>query len=190
MGVIGIAKNLILHGPVGTYRIYQDRQASRLAEERKKELSRLENLELRKEFDERMKKQGKKSIDEKQLKSFFVKEVFPKIYAEESKKPVEDKVVFMERGVSVSPSLKYMRSYIRKNTDYKIRTFSLNVNAVSNQEYFENAKDYIREAATAKAVFNCTANDLMSYLTLRPETTYIQLWHGCGAFKSWSECNW
>ena len=183
MGVIGIAKNLILHGPVGTYRIYQDRQASRLAEERKKELSRLETLEHRKEFDERMKKQGKKAIDEKQLKSFFVKEVFPKIYAEESKKPVEDKVVFMERGVSVSPSLKYMRSYIRKNTDYKIRTFSLNVNAVSNQEYFENAKDYIREAATAKAVFNCTANDLMSYLTLLPETTYIQLWHGCGAFK-------
>lgn len=186
MSFIGIAKNLILNGPVGTYRIYQKRKASRIEKEReeaKKEFSRLENIELRKELESRRDQAADAAEFERIRKSFFVKEVYPRIYAEESKKPVENKVVFMERGMGVSPSLKYMRSYIKENTDYKIKTFSLKVNSVPNQEYFENGKDYIREAATAKAVFNCTANDLMSYFTLRPETTYIQLWHGCGAFK-------
>ncbi len=113
----------------------------------------------------------------------FIKEVFPKIYAEESKKPVEHKVVFMERGAKLSLSLKYMRNYIKENTDYEVKTFILQVRVVSDEQYYKNAKEYIREAATAKAVFICTANDLMGYLKLRPETTYIQLWHGCGVFK-------
>ena len=51
------------------------------------------------------------------------------------------------------------------------------------EEYYENARDYIRDAATAKAIFVCSSDDLMGYFSLRPETTYIQVWHGCGVFK-------
>jgi CDP-ribitol ribitolphosphotransferase len=57
------------------------------------------------------------------------------------------------------------------------------IRKVSDVEYFMNAVDYIREAATAKAVFITTANRLMSQFDLRPETRLIQLWHGVGMFK-------
>lgn len=120
---------------------------------------------------------------ENELKAIFIKHVFPRVYNEEAKKPVENKVVFMERGGSLSVSLAYMCKYIEENTNYKVKKHVLHIRSVPNEEYYENAKEYIRDAATAKAVFNCTANDLMSYLTLRHETTYIQLWHGCGVFK-------
>ncbi len=149
----------------------------------KKDVSAMENLSLRRELESRRTPDMNENDFNKERRSFYIKEVFPSIYAEESKKPIENKVVFMERGMGVSASLKYMRSYIRKNTNYTIKTFSLEASGVSEQQYFENAKDYIRECATAKAIFICTANDLMGYFELRPETTYIQLWHGCGAFK-------
>ena len=186
MSVKGVLNNLVKQGPVETYRIYKKRQVQKQAkreQELKKIASREENLQLRKELEMRMEKLGEGASFAKEMKSFYIKEVFPRIYKEESQKPVENKVVFMERGMGISPSLLYMRSYIKKNTDYDVKSFSLQIRAVSDQEYFENAKDYIREIATAKAVFICTANELLGYTKLRPETTYIQLWHGCGAFK-------
>lgn len=120
---------------------------------------------------------------ESELKAIFIKHVLPRIYNEEAKKPVEDKVVFMERGGSLSVSLAYMYKYVKENTDYEIKKHILHIRSVPNEEYYENAKEYIRDVATAKVVFICTSNDLMSYITLRRETTYIQLWHGCGVFK-------
>lgn len=120
---------------------------------------------------------------ENELKAIFIKHVFSRIYNEEAKKPVENKIVFMDRGGSLSVSLAYMYKYVKKNTNYKIKKYALHLRGIPNEEYYEKAKEYIRDAATAKAVFICTANDLMSYITLRPETIYIQLWHGCGVFK-------
>lgn len=38
---------------------------------------------------------------ENELKAIFIKHVFPRVYNEEAKKPVENKVVFMERGGSL-----------------------------------------------------------------------------------------
>ena len=183
MDIKAIAHNLTTHGIYGTYQIYEKRKAVRL----KEEMSRLENERIMNLLQQRMQKKYSEEDREAayagELKSLFIKEVFPKIYAEESKKPVEHKVVFMERGAKLSLSLKYMRNYIKENTDYEVKTFILQVRVVSDEQYYKNAKEYIREAATAKAVFICTANDLMGYLKLRPETTYIQLWHGCGVFK-------
>lgn len=186
MSIKGVLNNLVNQGPVETYKIYKKRQIEKRenqVEREKKIASQAENVELRKEFEEYMKTVEGTITRGKAMKAFYFKEVFPRIYKEESQKPIENKVVFMERGAGVSPSLLYMRSYVKKNTDYKVKTFSLEIRVVSDQEYYENAKDYIREIATAKAVFICTANDLLGYIKLRPETTYIQLWHGCGAFK-------
>ncbi len=120
---------------------------------------------------------------ENELKSIYTKHVFPRIYNEEAKKPVKDKMIFMDKGPFLSVSLIYMCKYVKKNTSYKVKKHKLCIRKVPNEDYYEKAKEYIRDTATAKAVFICTANDLMSYITLRPETTYIQLWHGCGVFK-------
>lgn len=186
MSIKGVVKNLVNQGPIETYKIYKRRQAEKKDKreaELKKTASKEENEQLRKELNKRVEELGEGASFEKEMKSFYIKEVFPRIYKEESQKPVENKVVFMERGMGISPSLLYMRSYVKKNTDYEVKSYSLKIRAVSDQEYYENAKDYVREIATAKAVFICTANDLLGYINLRPDTTYIQLWHGCGAFK-------
>lgn len=183
MDVGGIFNNVKQYGVQGTYRIYKKRQKER----EKAEISRKENIQLMDTFRVRMEEkypeEKRKKVYKKELKSYFIKEVLPSIYNEEAEKPVEHKVVFMERGPKISPSLKYMLEYVKKNTDYEVYTFTLQIREVSDEQYYMNAKDYIREAATAKAIFICTANDLMGYFKLRPETTYIQLWHGCGAFK-------
>ncbi len=213
MDIKAVLRNIKVLGFKKTYRIYKKRKSLRqdeagtktlslnnLSDENKKlkkeisslrkdlssfkkELSLIENLSLRRDLELRRTPEMTDGEFAKLRKSFYVKEIFPAIYLEEAKKPIENKVVFMERGMGVSASLKYMRSYIQKNTNYTVKTFSLQASGVSEQEYLENAKEYIRECGTAKAIFICTANDLMGYFELRPETTYIQLWHGCGAFK-------
>ena len=202
MGIKAVLKNTITMGPVATYQLHKKREEEKREKERKRlekerkereeELKRIrseeENVQLMEEFEQFLKEEyGDNPIEngiyQKELKAFWVKKVYPRIYNDEAKKPIEHKVVFMERGNGISPSLKYMLKYMRKNTDYEIKTFSLMANTVEQEEYLKRAKDYIREIATAKAIFICTANDLTSYFKIRPETTYIQLWHGCGVFK-------
>ena len=119
----------------------------------------------------------------RRLRSKYLKDVIPSVYAEESKNPVEKKVVFMENGKFPSPTVDLLYDELLKQGQYSIKTFSLMIRMVSDAEYFMNAVDYIREAATAKAVFITTANRLMSQFDIRPETRLIQLWHGVGMFK-------
>lgn len=199
MDVKAVLRNIKKKGLAKTYTIYKERKAEReierntaaeverMLDELVKSIANTSFVEQKELFIEYLNKKykGKYSnkIYEKELRSIYIKKILPYVYTQFSSGAIENKVVFMERGTGVSPSLKYMRKYVQENTDYEVKTFSLQVRAVPNEQYYENAKAYIREVATAKAIFICTANDLMGYFTLRPETTYIQLWHGCGAFK-------
>ena len=191
MSITAVVKNLITKGPKETMRIRKDRERRKNNLGLKEEIIQgiIENdFESQKEayakYVENI-SDGKVTEDfyENELKSIFIKHVFPRVYNEEAKKPVKNKIVFMDRGSSMSISLSYMYKYIKNNSDYEVKKYALHIRRVPNSQYYDNAKEFIRDAATAKAVFICTANDLMSYFTMRPETTYIQLWHGCGAFK-------
>lgn len=122
-------------------------------------------------------------IYRKNLKTRTLKEQLPAIYAEESKKPVEDKVIFMENGGSPSPTGYHLSKEIQKQGKYQVVYKGLHIRAVSDAEYYHNAIGYVKELATAKAVFLSTANDILSQFDLRPETKVIQLWHGVGMFK-------
>ena len=119
----------------------------------------------------------------RRLRSKYLKDVIPSVYAEAAKNPVEEKVVFMENGTFPAPTVDLLYAELLRQGKYSIKTFSLMIRKVSDAEYFMNAVDYIREAATAKAVFITTANRLMSQFDIRPETRLIQLWHGVGMFK-------
>ena len=119
----------------------------------------------------------------KKLKARTLKEQIPAIYAEESKKPVEDKVIFMENGGSPSPTGYHLSKEIKNQGKYRVVYKGLHVRAVSDAEYYHNALGFVRELGTAKAVFLSTANDILSQFDLRPETKVIQLWHGVGMFK-------
>lgn len=119
----------------------------------------------------------------KKLKVRCIKEQIPAIYAEESQKPVVDKVVFMENGGSPSPTSFHLSKEIKRQGKYKVVYKGLHIRKVSDAEYYHNALGFIKEMATAKAVFFSTANDLLSHFDVRPETKVIQLWHGLGLFK-------
>lgn len=195
MDVKAIVKNFVKKGPIETYRIYKKRDADRRLKEeceefRKELVAKIiatsfpeQKKDFIKYLDKRYAGQVTDKLYEKELKSIFVKEVYPAVYNSEAKKPVENKVVFMERGGGISPSLLYMCKYISTHTDYEVKKHVLKIREVPNEVHYEYTREYIKDAATAKAIFICTANDYMAYFKLRPETTYIQLWHGCGAFK-------
>lgn len=195
MSATAVVKNLFKMGPVKTWELHQKRKQekikkAKMAEMKKEILAGIvdgDYTDVKERFIEYLKMDKDGEITdkyyEKRLKSLFIKEVYPAVYGKESQKPVEKKAVFMEKGTALSASLIYMRNYVRNNTDYEIKEHALQVRAVPNEVYYENAKHFIKDMATAKAVFICTANDLTGYFTVRPETTYIQLWHGCGAFK-------
>lgn len=125
----------------------------------------------------------KPDVPAKEQRAYFFKELFPLVYESASKKPVKHKVVIMERGERLSLNFQYLIKYLKENTDYEIDIHVLQFRAAPLKEYYSKAANYVRSAATAEAIFVCTANDIMGHFELRPETTYIQLWHACGAFK-------
>ena len=144
------------------------------------------NLSAELKIKEKKLKDKDKSVSKayhKMLKSKYIKELIPAVYAEASAAPVEDKVVFVENGRFPSPSNERIYEVLKQQGRYKTAAFSLHIREVSDAEYYRNALSYIRETGTAKAVFLSTANPLMSHLEIRPETRVIQLWHGVGMFK-------
>ena len=119
----------------------------------------------------------------KDMKRVYVKELIPKAYSSAIKSPVVNKVIFMETGKNPSPSNQYISSVMKAEGKYDVHMTSLNIRSISYLEFYENALEFIKDMATAKAVFLSTANDLMSHIDVRPETKVIQLWHGVGIFK-------
>ena len=119
----------------------------------------------------------------KLVRSTCVKKDLPEIYAKEAVKPVENKVIFMENGDSPSPAGYQLSKGIMAQGKYEVVYRGMHVRKVSDVEYYHNAREFVKDLATAKAVFLSTANDLLSQFDLRPETKVIQLWHGVGMFK-------
>lgn len=125
----------------------------------------------------------KDSTYNKFLKDHYIKEIYPAIYAENSGRPVENKIIVMESGRAPSPSSRRLAEVIKDEGLYKVVYIGLKVRAVPNAVFYNNGCRLIRELATAKALFLSTSNDLLSHFDVRQETRVIQLWHGVGAFK-------
>ncbi len=119
----------------------------------------------------------------KYLRDLYVKDLIPRIYASESVRPVENTAIFMENGTTPSPSNSHISEVMEARGDYRVIHIGLNVRAIPEIEYYENACDFIRQLATARVLFLSTTNSLLSQFDLRSETQVIQLWHGAGVFK-------
>ena len=137
------------------------------------------------EREKRLKAEDRKAYNRytKGMRRVYIKERIPALYAERVKKPVTNKVVFMETGNCPSPSSAHISDVIKKQGKYKVKRMGLHRRTVSELEFYERGLDFIREVADAKAIFFSTANDMLSDITVRPETKVIQLWHGVGIFK-------
>ena len=120
----------------------------------------------------------------KWLKPHYLKEVIPQRYAELVQKcDVKDKVVFMEKYGPTTPSNKYISKVLQEEGKYEVVKIGLDKNHNSDFGIFENVVHLVEEMADAKAICISSANQYLSHVEIRPETKFIQLWHGCGCFK-------
>ena len=120
----------------------------------------------------------------KWLKPHYLKEVIPQRYAELVRQcDVKDKVVFMEKYGPTTPSNKYIAKVLQEEGKYEVVKIGLDKNHNSDFGIFENVVHLVEEMADAKAICISSANQYLSHVEIRPETKFIQLWHGCGCFK-------
>lgn len=117
------------------------------------------------------------------MRRWFIKERIPKAYDEEKGKPVEDKIVFMQPGRNLNQSFRLLFEKIEKEYPFTPVLCELRRDVASYAEHYLNAIDFIREAATAKAIMVHNSSPFLGYVDIRPETKVIQLWHGCGVIK-------
>lgn len=190
MGIKGILKNIKKYGPSGTWKLYQQRSADRkhIAEQQRRFLEQeKDQLDTDSpEYREYVRMIGRPKEFKEYLRTMHdrvVRDELPPIYEEAAKAPVEDKIIVMERGYAPSPSSAHIAEVLEKQGKYRIVYMSMEIREVTYLKYYQNVKEFIREAATAKAILISTANDYFSHIEVRPETKIIQLWHGVGTFK-------
>lgn len=119
----------------------------------------------------------------RELQRQYIKEILPRVYAENSKKSIEDKVLFLQPRRGLNQSFQFLYSRLDSEYDYRLKLYELHRGEVSSSFYFHNAEVFVRDMATAKAIFVHESNNLLGHLSIRSETKVIQLWHGCGVYK-------
>lgn len=114
---------------------------------------------------------------------------FPKEYSKSANAHAIDqrKVLFVDLKSSTMPdAFSVMFPYVRDVLNFDARFVGLGQHeGVSWLVYYRRCLELMRDMATAKYVFLCDACDVVSCVSLRDETTVVQLWHACGAFKKW-----
>ncbi len=121
----------------------------------------------------------------KVYKHYRYKIYFPGLYKKYCKKPVIDnKVLFLEmRFEELSHSFQRLYQKLEETGEYTLSTAYVRFNFARGKEYTELVKEALQEIASARFVFVDDASIILSCIPLREETTVINLWHACGAFK-------
>jgi CDP-ribitol ribitolphosphotransferase len=117
------------------------------------------------------------------LNRICIKNLIPAIYSMNKEFPVENKYLFMQPRKGLNQSCRYIYKKMEREYDCNLYLHELHRDDVSKIEYFVNAMLFIKDLATAKAVFVHESNNLLGYVDIRPETKVVQLWHGCGVLK-------
>ena len=111
---------------------------------------------------------------------------FASCYAKEVKRNGEvgkNRVLFLsEREPDEKDNLLRVKKLFEQDQDVEVREFikTRTVDNLSRRELAECA----RECALAKMIILEDFYPQLHSLTIRPETTIVQLWHACGAFKT------
>lgn len=127
-----------------------------------------------------------KSRSEKNLFRFLtIKIIYPFYYFLYRHKKIDEKKVLFVEPSQLKPtnSMKGMLRAVQNAGGYDVRQMSLGHNHVRKRYQLQREIDFIKELATAKYVFTTEALATVGGFAKRPETTVVQLWHGCGAFK-------
>lgn len=111
--------------------------------------------------------------------------VYPEHYDKFKTAPVdENKVLFIEMRIAeMGNSFTYLYNMLSEQYNFDIHVHFLRETFVPRKEHEKRCLAMLEDLATAKYVFVSEASDVLSCITMRPETVMVQLWHACGAFK-------
>lgn len=118
-------------------------------------------------------------------KFLILKLLYPWQYKRHCNRPIlTGKVIILEvRRSYIGNSLKEVYKQLDENECYNVNCHFLRESEVSRIENIKNTLKFLKDMATAEYVFLSEDNNCFACFDKRPETTVVQLWHGCGAFK-------
>ncbi len=140
----------------------------------------------------------KKTIRDKvrgSYKNLTLKNLYPSRYRASCKAPVEEgHIVFLEiREMELSDNFRMIRAALEKRNAraneskqgrvYKLSTVCIGEGLESHTSVMRKCMAAIPVLARAQVIFVNESSYFLSSLPIRRETTVIQTWHACGAFK-------
>ncbi len=148
----------------------------------------LKNLEARnkRESSAEEKRRNVKATRRKLLFRWLtIRVIYPLMYCIFSIRRVEQgKVLFVEPSqLKPTNSMQTLINAVREAGFNNVMQISLAHNKVRKREQFRRELNFLREFATAEFVFTTEALSTVGGFRKRKETTLVNLWHGCGAFK-------
>ena len=119
------------------------------------------------------------------IKGVILGFALPTFYRVCARKPLKPgRALFVEASSPVlSNSLQAMFDKVDSDYGYEARFVSLAQRRTNMLGFGLNCAYMAWLAARAAHIFYCEGNKPVGCLPLRPETTTVQLWHGCGAVK-------
>lgn len=140
-------------------------------------------------------KRSLRGIVRESYKNFTLKNLYPSRYRAACKTPVEEgHIAFLEiREMELTDNFRMIRSALdKRNTKareakravpYKMSTVCIGEGLESPAAVMRSCLAAIPVLARAQIIFVNESSYFLSSLPIRPETTVIQTWHACGAFK-------
>lgn len=111
--------------------------------------------------------------------------LFPFLYKWHARKPIQqNRVLFLEiRYIELTNNFTILYEEFCKRRDFTVDVSFLGNSVFSHREYIRACIRMLRKLATAQYVFVNESSNVLAALPIRKETSLIQTWHGCGAFK-------
>ncbi|MCR4691454.1 MAG: CDP-glycerol glycerophosphotransferase family protein [Lachnospiraceae bacterium] len=117
--------------------------------------------------------------------AFFLKVVLPlwyRIACLFEKKQAS--VLFLEiRYREITDNLRLLQKACEKQEGMRSEVFFLQTGEGSMASYLRRCLSMVRYLARAKVVFVDESSDVLAAIPIRKETSVVQCWHACGAFK-------
>lgn len=114
-----------------------------------------------------------------------LKVIYPFVYNLYKRKPIDEKKVLLieVRSLTLTDSYAVLNRELKARGDLKISYQYLGETIVGIFGCLKRGLACVKNLATAKAAFITDACQITSCVSLREETSLIQIWHACGAFK-------
>lgn len=118
-------------------------------------------------------------------KTWTLKLLYPRVYRKYARRPVDTaKIVFLEvRMPELTDSFLPLYERLQREEGYELKICCIREGIAGRRQVRRNCLAALQELSDAAVILINDSSYLMGCLPIRKETTVIQLWHACGAFK-------